>query len=108
MQEPVQCRVEMGVFRTIGGRRRRPQAENTDSVRFSQATVTISLEKKKKANKTNQETFVCCQMQVAEKQAEFLSYHTTWVNSPKNNYCSFKKKFSIPRGEVINQTDQGP
>lgn len=64
--------------------------------------------KKKKANKTNQETFVCCQMQVAEKQAEFLSYHTTWVNSPKNNYCSFKKKFSIPRGEVINQTDQGP
>lgn len=97
MQEPVQCRVEMGVFRIIGGRRRRPQAENTDSVRFSQATVTISLEKKQ-TNKTNQETLVCCQMQVAEKQAEFLSYHTT---SPKNNYCSFKKKFAIPR-EVIN------
>lgn len=63
MQEPVQCRVEMGVFNIIGGRRRRPQAENTDSVRFSQATVTISLKKKKQT--TKQETFACCWMQVA-------------------------------------------
>lgn len=36
----------MGVFSIMGGRRRRPQAENTDSVRFSQATQTISLKKK--------------------------------------------------------------
>lgn len=61
MQEPVQCRVEMGVFNIIGGRRRRPQAENTDNVRFSQATVTISLKKEK----NKEETSACCQMQVA-------------------------------------------
>lgn len=90
MQEPVQCRVEMGVFNTMGGRRRRPQAENTDNVRFSQATVTISLKKKEQSK---QEAFVCVQMQVELKQVEFLSYPITWVNSSINNYCSFKKNF---------------
>lgn len=84
----------------MGGRRRRPQAENTDNVRFSQATVTISL---KKTGQSKQKPFVVVQMQVELKQAEFLSYLITWVNSSKNNYCSFKKKFSILR-EVINQT----
>lgn len=72
----------MGVFNIIGGRRRRPQAENTDNVRFSQATLTISLKERK--NKTA--TF--CQMQVAWNQTGFLSYHTTWANSLKGNYYS--------------------
>lgn len=57
----MQCRVEMGVFNIIGGRRRRPQAENTDNVRFSQATLTISLKKKN----NQKETFTFFQMWVA-------------------------------------------
>jgi len=50
----------MGIFNIIGGRRRRPQAENTDNVRFSQATLTISLKKK-----NQNQAFTFCEMQVA-------------------------------------------
>lgn len=46
----MQCKVEMGECKTMGGRRRRPQAENTDNVRFSQATLTTSLGKSRGKN----------------------------------------------------------